>query len=805
MKITSWLKEKNTVYLNTTDGKMKIVPYSDRTLRVVYTLKEDFGQKESLSVIQKQNKNISIDVDEDENKIVIKTNALRLNITKSTGRFQYFNSTGNLLMQEPENGGKTLTPIEVKKARFHSVETNAEVQTVDGVKSYIKETERVFDRMAYHTKLEFSWAPGEALYGLGQYEEGILNLRGQHRYMYQNNLMIVLPLLLSTKGYGVLWDSYSDMEFRDDETGSYLWTDVDDEMDFYFIYGPDFDKIIREYRNLTGAAALLPMWAFGYIQSKERYRTQQEILEIAEEYRKRQIPIDGIVQDWHTWSEGLWGEKIFDPERYPQPEVMMQKLHEKNIHLMLSIWANMGNGGANHEEMKSHGFLLGNQLTYNAFDEHARNLYWKQTQEGLFSKGIDAWWSDCTEPFESDWHGETKPKPEERRRLNVEEAQRYLDPEYVNAYSLLHTKGLYEGQRSATNDKRVCILTRSSYAGQHRYGTICWSGDISASWETLHKQIAEGLNFCAAGEPYWNLDIGAFFVKSGKQWFWKGEFENGCEDLGYRELYTRWLQFGAFLPMFRSHGTDTPREVWRFGNPGEIFYDSILKFIRLRYRLINYIYSLAYQVTLDGYTIMRALPFDFRMDSRTYNIKDQYMFGPALMVCPVTKPMYYLPNSEKIDTKQKNRKVYLPDNCIWYDFWTEKQYSGGQTLTAEADISIMPLYVPAGTILPFGIARQYAEENPTAPLTLKVYPGRDGEFTLYFDEGDNYNYEKGAFEKIHLSWNDSEETLLIDKREGSYPGMPETRKFIAEIIGRQTKCEIDYNGNSMRLALNKTK
>ena len=257
--------------------------------------------------------------------------------------------------------------------------------------------------------------------------------------------------------------------------------------------------------------------------------------------------------------------------------------------------------------------------------------------------------------------------------------------------------------------------------------------------------------------------------------------------------------------MFRSHGTDTPREVWRFGNPGEIFYDSILKFIRLRYRLINYIYSLAYQVTLDGYTIMRALPFDFRMDSRTYNIKDQYMFGPALMVCPVTKPMYYLPNSEKIDTKQKNRKVYLPDNCIWYDFWTEKQYSGGQTLTAEADISIMPLYVPAGTILPFGIARQYAEENPTAPLTLKVYPGRDGEFTLYFDEGDNYNYEKGAFEKIHLSWNDSEETLLIDKREGSYPGMPETRKFIAEIIGRQTKCEIDYNGNSMRLALNKTK
>ncbi|MEO8394277.1 MAG: TIM-barrel domain-containing protein, partial [Chloroflexota bacterium] len=618
----------------------------------------------------------------------------------------------------------------------------------------------------------------EALYGLGSHEEGMMNLRGEHQYLYQQNMKAVVPVLLSTRGYGILVDSYSLMTFHDDAFGSYLWTDVDDELDYYFIYGPEFDQIVQGIRQLTGQAPMLPRWAFGYIQSKERYVSQAELIDVVQEYRKRGLPLDCIVQDWKSWPRDLWGQKTLDSERFPDPDSLTSEIHRLNAHLMISIWPNMNPGGDNWCEMRDQGFLLGNQGTYDVFQEKARALYWKQANEGLFAHGIDAWWCDCTEPFQADWIGTFKPEPEERLRINTEEAKRYLDPENINAYSLLHSQGIYEGQRKITTDKRVVNLTRSAYAGQQRYATITWSGDVSATWDTLRKQIADGLNFCATGMPYWTVDIGAFFVKNDPNlWFWNGDYDLGVEDMGYRELYVRWFQYAAFLPMFRAHGTDTPREIWRFGNSGDPMYEALVKFLRLRYRLMPYLYSVAGMVTHEDYTMIRALPFDFRTDSATFNIADQFMFGSAFLVNPVIQPMYFSAGSHPINGASKTRSVYLPAGSDWYDFWTGQCYAGGQTLNAEAVLDTMPLYVRSGSIVPIGPNIQYADEQPDAPLELHIFRGQNGSFTLYDDEGDNYNYEGGNFSVIRLTWDDAARRFTLHDRRGSYPGMPGSREF----------------------------
>lgn len=590
MRICNYEKHKDHLLLKTGKGKIKLEPFTDSIVRIVYTLEDDFSPKDSLIVRRDAKKELAYDVMESEDEIKFYTKNLQIVINKETGAFIYMDRNGQILVKEPEHGGKLLDPIDVEKTVFEQDVQIKTEQSADGLRASSQSYTKKIDRRAYHTKLSFEWDEGEALYGLGSHEEGIMNLRGQHRYLYQQNMKAVVPMLVSTKGYGLLIDSYSLMIFRDDIYGSYIWTDVDDEMDFYFIYGPSFDDIVKNYRHLTGKTPMLPKWAFGYIQSKERYKSQQELIEVVKEYRKRQIPLDVIVLDWMSWPGDLWGEKILDKERFPDPEGMMDELHSMNARLMVSIWPIMNAGGQNHKEMKENGFLLGNQATYNAFEEKARELYWDQANRGLFSKGIDAWWCDCTEPFEADWKGAVKPEPEERLMINTEEAKKYLDPEYINAYSLLHSKGIYEGQRKTTEEKRVINLTRSAYAGQHRYGTITWSGDITAKWDTLEKQIPEGLNFCVTGEPYWTNDIGAFFTKNKPDlWFWDGDFDEGCNDLGYRELYVRWFQYASFLPIFRSHGTDTPREVWRFGEPGSIFYDTLLRFLKLRYRLMPYI------------------------------------------------------------------------------------------------------------------------------------------------------------------------------------------------------------------------
>jgi alpha-D-xyloside xylohydrolase len=768
----------NVVLLQIRGGFLELTAYSDSIIRVRFAPTQEFSTKASLMIHPSPNLRVGFEVSETAETLLFSTSKLSIRINKQTSAFTYLDSSGQILTKEPDRGGKTLIPVDVVKSVFDDTVEAQLRKDADGVHAWVPPAKQVFDRHAFHTKLEFEWMPGEALYGLGSHEEGMMNLRGQHQYLYQQNMKVVVPVLLSTRGYGILLDSYSLMTFHDDAFGSYLWTDVDDELEYYFMYGPEFDQIVQHIRQLTGKATMLPRWAFGYIQSKERYISQTELIDVVKEFRQRGLPLDCIVQDWKSWPQDLWGQKTLDPERFPDPGAMIAELHRLNARLMISIWPNMNPGGDNWREMRDQGYLLGNQGTYDALNEKARALYWKQANEGLFSHGIDAWWCDCTEPFQADWRGTYKPEPEERLRINTEEAKRYLDPEYINAYSLLHSQGIYEGQRKTNTGKRVVNLTRSAYIGQQRYGTITWSGDVSATWDTLHRQIADGLNFCATGLPYWATDIGAFFVKNDpKLWFWNGDFGLGVEDMGYRELYVRWFQYGAFLPMFRTHGTDTPREVWRFGEPGEMFYDALVKFLRLRYRLMPYIYSLAGMVTHEDYTMMRALPFDFRCDPATYDINNQYMFGNALLVNPVTQPMYYAAQSTPLNGVRKSRSVYLPQGADWYDFWTGKRYAGGQTIIADAPLEMMPLFVRSGSILPIGPDIQHTGEGKDTPIELYIYPGQDGHFTLYEDEGDNYNYEKGSFARTPIDWDDQSQQLTLGLQEGSYPGMPASREF----------------------------
>jgi len=804
VKIIDYEQSGKHLIIKTSKGIIRVQPYSAEVIRITYTKESAFSQKKSLMVVADEQRKVDWHLEEDKNQILFKTNQVCIAIDKKTVGFTYLTTSNELLVKEPKHGGKRLEAVDVIKNIFNKNAQIKEDKSIDGIRVHADDYTAVVDRKAYQSKLEFEFSDDEAIYGLGSHEEGILNYRGHNQYLYQQNLKGVVPTFISTKGYGILIDSYSLITFHDDVYGSYIKTDVDDELDFYFIYGPEFDQIISNYRMLTGKAPMLPKWAFGYVQSKERYVTQEELISVVQEYRNRKIPLDMIVLDWKSWSGELWGQKTFDLERFPNPQKMVQDIHNLNAKMMISIWPNMRRGGENHAEMLNNGFLLGNQSTYDAFNKKARELYWQQANQGLFSKGIDAWWCDCTEPFEADWKGEIKPEPEQRVIINTDEAKKYIDPEYINAYSLLHSKGIYEGQRGATDEKRVVNLTRSSYAGQHRYATITWSGDTSASWTTLKRQVADGLNFCVTGEPYWTTDIGAFFA-GGKNcwsvwrqddnlpelWFLNGEYGKGCEELGYRELYVRWFQYGAFLPMFRSHGTDTPREVWRFGEPGTVFYDTLVKFINLRYRLLPYIYSLAGKTTLENYTMLRLLAFEFRKDKNSHNIDDQFMFGPSIMVNPVTKPMYYEAESVKSGDTDKIRQVYLPKGSDWYDFWTGEKYNGGQQIEAFADIDTMPLFIKAGSIIPMGPIIQYTGENLNAPIELRVYTGADAEFTIYEDEGDNYNYENGAYATTKIVWYEGIKQLVFQSRKGNYNGMALEREFNIVLVSNGYGVGID--------------
>ena len=767
-RITKVERKENSLFLYSERGMHRIELKNESVARVTYTERESFSVRKKPGVIETF---LFSDWEfcEDAEKVVVSAGNLRVAVNKEQGSFSFYDGQGNLLLKERETESKELEEFQSYELADEAGAVIEKIVTPDGTKEVIKEASRIEGEKFFHTRLHLQWQEGEALYGLGQHEEGFMNLRGKTVYVHQANRKIAVPVLLSSFGYGILMDTYSPMVFQDTEQGSYLYTEADDELDYYFINGNGLDGVVKGYRFLTGKAVMLPKWAFGYIQSQERFETREEILRVTEEYRRRGIGLDGIVLDWFSWEDGMWGQKTFDASRFPNPSEMLSKLHDMHAHFMISVWPTMDEKCDNYKEFKEHKLLAPGSNAYNVFSEEGRKLFWKQVSEGLFCHGIDAWWCDSSEPFTPEWNCKYRPEPAKLFAEYINTTKDHFPAWATNAYALYHAMTLYEGQRKeqagAEAEKRVVNLTRSSYTGQQRYGTVLWSGDTEASWSTLQKQIAAGLNFCASGLPYWTTDIGAFFVKKGNQWFWQGDYEKGIEDLGYRELYVRWSQWECFLPIFRAHGTDCRRELWAFGESGEMFYEALVKVNRLRYRLLPYIYSLAGEVWLKDTVMIKPLVFAFPQDTQVLDCKDQYLFGDRMMVCPVTEPMYYGVNSESLPDVKKTRRLYLPAGERWYDFWTEECYDGGQWIEAEASLESIPLFVREGSIIPMykeecipEYAVPYYEEGE---LEYRVYKGRDAVFALYEDAGDGYGYEKGEYKLTVLEWKDAEGKLSV--------------------------------------------
>jgi alpha-D-xyloside xylohydrolase len=617
----------------------------------------------------------------------------------------------------------------------------------------------------------------EAIYGLGQHQDGVLNKRNQRLLLLQRNKEIALPFFQSLKGYGLFWDNYSTTVFQDTLNVASFKSEGSNNIDYYFIKGKNADQIIAGLRKLTGQVPMLPLWAFGYWQSRERYKSQKELINVIKKYRDLKVPLDVIVQDWKYWGENnYWNATKFRNPNFPDPKEMIKEVHQLNAHIAISVWPSFGPSTNIYKDLNRKGLLFdfstypSTSKVYNAFNPQARNIYWKYLKSNLFSLGIDAWWLDGTEPIVKNSQGKD------------DKGEVQLSPfltKYRNAFPLVTTGGVYMHQRKNTSKKRVVILTRSAFIGQQRYGTIVWSGDVDSGWKTLRNQIAAGLSFSMSGLPYWTTDIGGFY--SGKK------YPNGVKDPRFQELYVRWLQFETFIPIMRSHGTDTPREIYKFGKKGYWTYDIIDKFIKLRYRLLPYIYSNAWKVTANASTMMRALIMDFPNDQSVRNINNEFMFGNSFLVCPITTSLgdgrggiKYSILNDAID-----KKIYLPHGTEWYNFWTGKRLNGGQYLKKKVSINTIPLYVRAGSIIPMGPILQYTKQKPEDPIELRIYEGSNGSFTFYEDEDDNYDYEKGSYSTIKFEWNDESKTLTIEKRNGSFPGMLKKRTFNIVLVSKK--------------------
>lgn len=545
-------------------------------------------------------------------------------------------------------------------------------------------------------------------------------------------------------------------------------------LDYVVFYGPSADSVIASYRKLSGNVPMFPKWAYGFWQCRERYSSGKQLVEAVKEFRKRNLPVDVIVQDWQYWGNRGWGVPQFDTVNYPDPAGFIKELHDLNTHFNISIWSNPDKNSVIGKEFVVKNRFISNTKWLDYFNPETRNEYWSILNKNMFSKGVDSWWMDAVEPENDALHGQST----------------YIGAGdfYRLTYPLMVSRAVYEGQRGTSSDKRVCILTRSVFPGQQRYGIINWSGDIGANWDTYRRQILAGLNYTITGFPYWTTDIGGFF-RPGKAQY---------TDEKYHELLIRWFQWGTFNPIFRIHGYQTETEPWKYGQTVE---DNMRKMLTLRYRLMPYIYSAAWQVTKNGSTLMRPMVMDFNGDTTAINRKYQFMFGKALMVAPVTGP----------NTTELN--VYLPKSATWFDFWAGTSYKGRQSIKTSTPIDRIPLFVKAGSIVPIGPAIQYTGEGKDDTLEIRLYEGANGSFTLYEDEGDNYNYEKGTYSTIIFSWNDIKRTLTICERKGSFPGMLTKRKFCIVRVTKGNGIGIDnvgaydktvsYDGKKIVVGLNK--
>lgn len=705
----SYLKTETGIQIESSQGTIRVNVCSPEIIQVVY-FDSVIYEKKSL-VVNAEWIKTPFKIKESKLAVQIKTAALVTEIDKQSGLVSFYSTDGLLLLSEAQ---RTLTPHEA-----HGIKSNQCLAV-------------------------FNSPEDEALYGLGQHQQSIMNYKGKSQHLGQSNMEIALPILVSTKGYGLMWDNYSESDFDGSLDGGSMYafkSRCGDKVDYYFMYGPTPDKIIAQYRKATGKAPLFPKWAYGLFQSMDRYDTADELMEVSQNYRENNIPLDVIVQDWQYWAPDAWGSHKMNKEKYPDPKKLIDSLHSINIHTMISVWPLFTKGDSHYKEMEAIKALYPSEGERHYYDPHnkkARAIYWRQVNETLFSKyGWDAWWCDGNEP-------DTWPDSYDRN-----EAVTALGKgvQMYNTFPLMHTSAVSDGWKKDIEEKRLFTLSRSAFLGQQRNSAASWSGDIKSNWEDYKKQLSSGLNFCLSGIPYWTTDIGGY---------WGTEFSEADN----QELFTRWFQYGTFTPIFRIHGKRVRMiysDTW-----SEETKDILIKYDKLRYNLMPYIYSLAWQVTNNDYTIMRHLVMDYPNDTKVYDIADQFMFGPALMINPIT------------EKGQIDRSVYLP-NGLWYNFWTNEAVQGNQNINADAPIQTMPIFVKAGSIIPMAGEIQYAYEK--SDLTLRIYPGANGQFELYEDEGDSYRYENNAYSVVLFNYDTTTQTLKIAKRKGEFSGMDKERKI----------------------------
>src|SRR5579883_154080 len=662
------------------------------------------------------------DFTKDEKTATLSTSTLRVSFNLSDGRLTFRDAAGHILEAESDR----------EPRRYDAVELNGE--------------------RVYRVSERFLLDPREGLYGLGQHQSGAFNYRGTVVELGQANTVIALPFLISSNGSAILWNtasrSWFDNRFPPELK---LTADAADAIDYYFLYGPEMDSLIRQYRTLTGHAPLLGKWAYGFFQSKDRYKSAQELLDIAAKYRSQHVPLDTVVQDWFWWKcQG-------DPEytaAYLKPHAdvpgALRELHEEHVHSIISAWAMMDPKSQNFQSFAKDGFIIPGTFDYDASNPAARVAYWNMLIRPILAQGWDGFWLDSSEP--EILNGRSDAVLFDKKLFLGNGAR------YTNVFPLLHTGGVYDHWRASGNEKRVFILTRSAFLGQQRNATVVWSGDVYSTFTAFARQIPAGLNFALSGMPYWTTDIGG----CGWPWF------RDTNDPAYQELFTRWYEYGVFCPIFRTHGhrSNDTNELFSYGSATP----TLVRYDKLRYRLLPYIYSLAWRVTNEDYTIQRPLIMVWRNDPRVTSIGDQFMFGPAILVNPVT------------EEGATTRSLYLPPAPAWYDFWSGVKLEGGRRITAEAPLERIPLYVRAGSILPLGPEVEYAEQHVNEPIEVRVYRGADADFKLYDDRGDTYAYEKGEHAIIPLHWDEKSATLTINAREGEYPGMPREQEFRIVVV-----------------------
>jgi alpha-D-xyloside xylohydrolase len=760
-QVRSYGKAPGGVRFQLVKGLMEVDMVTADVVRVRYTSLDAFPARQSLVVTAALSSAPGFTVREQGDEIVISTDRLMISVDRSTAGIAYSNLAGSVILAEDGRLGKTMAPA-----------TLVEMPT-------------------YTCRTQFLSPADEGLFGLGCHplDSGSIDYKGRKQDLAIRYMTGAIPVLLSTRGYGVLWDNYSASNFDGSLPGKYSYSSESGSMvDYYFFYGPEFDHIIDSYRRLTGRAPMFPKWAFGLFQSQDRYRSEQEVLEVGAGYRKAHIPVDVIVQDWYYWEPLPIGSHVMNSQRYPDPKGMLDSLHREHLHGMISVWPVFGKGTPNYDALVAMGGMTSitwdNVVTHtfdSYYDSHnpaARKLYWEQTRDSLVKRyGWDAWWIDQCEP-------DNGTLLDERRKAKFYTGQGF---DYFNTYSLMHTDGVYAGWRKDIPGKRAFFLARQSFAGEQRNAATLWSSDIQCTWHDFTDQVPQGINACVSGIPYWTSDIGGYHLG------WQAPDWSNPDK---REMFVRWFQFGSFSPIFRIHGKGERAifsKNWDEGTRGVL-----LKFDRLRYRLLPYIYSLAGAVTQENYTPMRALAFDFRTDANVYAIPDQYMFGPAFLVNPVTV------------AGAVSRRVYLPLSA-WYDFWTGKRLEGGQAIEAAAPVDALPLYVRAGSIVPMGPVMEYAMERPADTLELRVYPGADGHFVLYEDGNDGYQYERGQFATTRFEWVDSRRELVIKEMKGGFPGMLKRRVFHVVVVkeghgvggevGSEFDKTVEFSGREVRVGL----